>query len=306
MTTTNQPATNPQADTAPDLYATALHDLLEGFQDNASAKLLLVIDPLLRPLTPDDPLGQLLADIEPTPIELPDELLEPEKCAQLYPLDLSAQAHLNAFQYSLSEALHELDPAQLLQGQGRRIGGWIQSSASVEAVAQHLGLHEVQHSPSQGRVWLRLHDPAVLWSLLQMLYAPQVARLLGVIDTYWFLGPRGHTACASRDPNTPIGAHKMVPSAEEWADIHHIEAINQVLQQLPAQLSADQLSRKWEISAAALHVATQYGIHDMPDRVLFARHALQHGPDFHLRPETQSTITARQPHQSYRELWRHA
>ncbi len=154
------------------------------------------------------------------------------------------------------------------------------SGGDKTRVLPHLQRHMVVSRRDMGRAWLRYHDPRVFRHLRWLLSAEQMAALMGPLETWtWYdqLQAQWHTH--ARPPAESV-LSRLLLTQEQWADLEHLEALNQCLREL-----AEDGTEADDAAASAirdgLRQARQYGLSDSDDIRLFALQYQQHGPQWH-------------------------
>ena len=263
--------------------------------EQAGGRCLLLLDPVLRPISADDtawasfdPAGTL-----PVRVEHPD--VDRTYWPLLAPLDTTRFADSELIAQSLREGVQELQPAQLDAGHGRRIGGWLCSAESNDAVARHLAASMLHVHPDGYTVWLRLHDPAVMWALWSILGGVQRAALLGPIDTWHLLDPAGDLLSLSTPlRGVRVRRERLRLSEAQWADLASVAALNLAMRARPPG-DGHPLERMRADTLDALRRARGMGFDDERDLAAFARRAITVHPRFDHHPLVVQRLQARDP-----------
>lgn len=267
---------------------------------HAQGQCHLLFDPQLRPLEHGTPLGQALSSVQPLAVRygvrMPPQSVPTDKCPWLTPLYTHQAAASQTVTESLRESLTELAPERVQRGLGRRIGGWLVSSAPTEAIANHLAEAMVQTTPNGQRMWLRIHDPAVLWPLFGLLTTEQRASVLGPVRTWWLLDPAGHPV--QLDHPQPQALHEPPKSlrltAEQWADVMRLNsfnvAINEWVSGQDAKPAPALVAQNASVALLALRRAGASGLNDTEDLTRFALHAMTMHPEFDRHPLVQAVL----------------
>lgn len=275
--------------TAPD---DAPSDALHLALADGSGRCWLVIDPCLRPL--DAALTFDAAVLARKPTQAPslgddDARLMP----LLLELDSARAADSDIIRQAIEEALAECGAESLAQGAGRRICGWLESSADDRTLARHIADRFIVRRPGGVTKKLRWYDPAVLWAMWPLLEPAQRKSLLGPIDTWRLLDPAGRWRSLRAD-FTGEAPGRLNFSADQFAEIGRIGALNQALREWGAATAeADALMRARDVATVALRRAADLGFADRADLAAFARHALTVHPRFDLHPLVRERLAKR-------------
>ncbi|MDR2213856.1 MAG: DUF4123 domain-containing protein, partial [Pseudomonadales bacterium] len=266
--------------------------------DRPTGKLLLLLDPVLRSIAEGDALAEGLGALTSTPVKFVRYGIDPSHRPYLLELDTLTLAGSDYLARSVYEALTELQPAALRTGAGRRIGGWLASKAPPAQVAHHLASVMITHREDGSAFWLRLHDPAVLWWLWNLLEPAQRRILLGPIETLWLLDPAGQLVVLRGAPGQePVQPALFLPlglSAQQWQDIENIESLNVALRQWGgATAHPEQLDSLCTAVRNTLRRARACGFSDRRDLAAYALCALRVHPAFDTHPHMRERIEAR-------------
>lgn len=283
--------------------ASELAELTARIASHPARRCLLLMDPVLRPLE---------AELEDGPWQHHGQLAHtsvavthPNVDASAYPvltaLRLDHEAERTLLGHSVQEAIAELQPEQLRKGRGRRIGGWIVTNAAAEDVAAHLAQAMVQRHPAGSPVWLRLHDPAVLWAVSGWLQPHQMAALLdplGTAGSFNLLTPAAQLLSLQADSPDPIHApaddQGLDLSTGQWAAIDCVEPLNAALRNWGA-ITPEQLRPARSTAFAAIRRALAMGFADPIDLALYGRYALAVHARFDFHPLVVTRLRARRP-----------
>ena len=279
--------------------AKSLSDVLHrALSASDAGRCWLLIDPSVRPLEPEDELAALLqaAGVKATLAHRPDRRVAAGDLPALVALDSNRGADSAVLAASIDEGLGELGPTSLARGNGRRIAGWLQSSASTEIVAEHIGRQMIQRRFGRTTL-LRWIDPAALWAFWPVLDTLQQTKLLGPIGTYRFLDPGGRlTTLTGRGfaESSVTGALDL--SAAQWADAVSIGALNAALRDWGAsRAELPALAKAREVALAAMRRARARGYVRQVDLVAYARCALNFNARFDDHPLVQARLDAAEP-----------
>lgn len=248
------------------------------------------------------PLPALLQQAIETPATLPvrprHPSMEGHPCPHWLPLNLLRSQGSQLLALSVEHALAECAAPSLRQGQGRRISGWLLCGHDAEQAAQHLALSMVRKHPDGTACLLRLHDPAVMWAIWQVLDSTQRVQLLGPIQTWCLLDPRQRLTVLSetaRDEKASLATW----SEAQWQDIAHIGAFNKALRQQPPR--SGKLDQCLQVALQAMRRARAAGFRHPQDLVAYATHAMNTHPRFDMHPLVRQALDLAQPDQSFCE-----
>jgi hypothetical protein len=274
--------------------------------DRPNGRLMLLLDPVLRPIAEGDALTQGLDALTPAPIRFARYGIDPSHRPYLLELDTHTFAGSDYVGRSVHEALVELQPEALRTGAGRRIGGWLTSNAPIAKVAHHLSSVMIAHREDRRAFWLRLQDPAVLWWLWSLLDPEQRRVLLGPIETFWLLDPAGRLVALRAIPGEPIQPAIFLSlglSQQQWQDIEDIEPLNVALREWGgAAACPERLESLCAAARNALRRARTHRFSDRRDLAAYALHALQVHPVFDTHPRVRERIEARSENEYFTGL----
>jgi hypothetical protein len=296
--------TNPAAPaTAADAQSDLLHRALAASGDSCC---WLLVDPTVRPLDDDEPLLRALSEAgaEIVPVRSPNSRIDNSVLPILARLDSARSAGSAALRLSISEALAECEPEALRRGAARRIGGWLQCSASGAALAHHIGQQMVCRRQDGRLTLLRWTDPAVLWVIWSsaLLTQQQQAELLGPISAYHLLDAGGRCttldqigASRSSAVDEASEASRYAFTARQWAQLDAIGSLNRALLRFDAaRLDAASLNEARDNGMAAILRARSLGFADAQDLATFAWHAMSVHPRFDAHPVVAERLQKRQ------------
>ncbi len=269
----------------------------------------LLVDPQLRPIQKTEPLGQTLdqcvataSDAAPYTITLS---ITKDHSPWFVPLQVDRASGSHAIAFSLEDGITELNPDSLLQGLGRRIGGWFISEATKVQIGLHLSKVMVQTAPGGKRMLLRIHDSSVLWLLWAILTPVQQIQLLGPIQHWFILDLTGQLIRLDR-PAIPAETtiEPLRLNDVHWGDVLNMQAINLALTTWAANrikdhpIDAKELHTVTKTAIAAVRRARSLGIDDNKDLSLFAQHAFQIAPAFDSHPDVAALLAQCDPRQN--------
>ncbi|WP_321874538.1 DUF4123 domain-containing protein [Burkholderia ubonensis] len=238
----------------------------------------LAVDPSQRDLPIDGALSTLPRAI----VAIEHEAYPDARRPYLVELDLSSPEGAALLLESTRLALEDRRPTSMSGGLGQRIGGWLASTASLDAVAARWSRQTLQYD-EKGRVCaLRFYDARALSLIWPLLTEQQRQALLGPVKTWHALD-----ACAKLFAygSGTESSQTFSLTRAQWPEVHRHGLINRALalhalaagrQPMPAEVSA---------AVAAAARAEQYGLHDYDDLVAFIGHALEWHPQFDRHPK---------------------
>jgi hypothetical protein len=209
----------------------------------------------------------------------------------LLELDVSTSADSDLLEQSVQAAFQAWELPSLQAYSGQPICGWIIASSPVRELASYWASFTHLHTVGTLTKLLRFHDPSVrewLWSALS---EHQKTQLLGPAEQLISLDRQQSFLVHQRQPNSPAADSNMLRlQKSQWLEIEDYAVVHQAwLMQAKIQ-EALQLGSPWRKTLPAqwqhgvlnaLQKATNYGVNDEQDRVLFAQHAIALGTDFH-------------------------
>ena len=251
----------------------------------------LLLDPILRALPDESPLGELLAEREFIRASMRGRL-DSSLCPLLVPYSIERSSDFDLIHESLREALSELAPASLASGAGRRVCAWIESDSDGRVLARHIAAHAL-HFRKGRRHLLRWYDPAVFWAIWPLLSEEQQSRLLGPIKAIRVLDPTGRLT--KRESISASTAQAGLDLSEiQWRKIDHITPLNAVLRHLLASAAeAAPIDRMRHTIMEAFARAKALGFSDAQDLQAFATHAAAIHPFFDAHPLIDSRLKHR-------------
>lgn len=273
-------------------------------QARSSAGILwLAID------APGDAAGCLAGDLEDafegrtaTVLPLSHPSVDPAWRPRWLRLDTSTPSGSLLLQESIAQALVEIEPDRLRSGQGRRIAGWLQLGAAEPSTATaHVAREMIRRGPTGTQRLVRLHDPAVLWALWPLLGSAQQRKLLGPLNSWTILDPRGGIACLRGAGDGTADAW----SAALWQDVDAITPLNAALRSVDLcnsiETAAD-LERARVVVLHAFRRARNLGFSHSRDLAAFALHAVKVHPAFDSHPLVATALRGRSADDHYMEL----
>ncbi|MDP9917501.1 hypothetical protein J2W24_003152 [Variovorax boronicumulans] len=255
---------------------------------------MILLDPALRPPA-EDPSWPADDAQAPVSIAMAHPRVDPSVVPQLLTLHPNDESHARMLVYTLDEAQADCDRESLSHGRGRRIGAWLVTPAPASEVGDHLGRVMLQrHALTHAQVWLRLHDPAVLWLLWPELSAQQQTALLGPIEAAYLLDPLGKIEMIRR-PAAAASAHGLELTPQQWTTVDATGAANQALRDWSSMPAGTPIRLHAQVAVAAVKRAALRGFSDTSDQALFARLALTVHPRFDRHPWVTQRLDERAP-----------
>lgn len=242
-----------------------------------------------------DSLQGLLDSDEVRTVRLPHPGVDPSFEPQWVRMDIRTATGSLALQDSIERAIAELAAAELKQGTGRRIGGWLAVNADVGSATRHWARQMIQRRPGGGTTLLRLHDPAVLWALWSLLSAEDRSGLLGPVSTWWLLDPQGGLASFT----SSSAGFRSTWAVRSWDDIDLIAPWNAALRDSDRLMPLEEARRA---AFNAMRRARQLGFGHVHDLSAFAIHAMTMHPMFDRHPAIAQVLQSRQADDRYTAL----
>jgi len=242
-----------------------------------------------------DSLQGLLDGDEVRTVRLRHPGVDPSFEPQWVVLDTRTARGSLALQDSIERAIAELAVAELKQGKGRRIGGWLAVDADVGSATRHWARQMIQRRPSGGATLLRLHDPAVLWALWSMLSTEDRSGLLGPVSAWWLLDPQGGLASFTSSSD----GIRSTWDVRSWDDIDLIAPLNAALRDSERLLPLEEARNA---AFNAMRRARQLGFGHVHDLSAFAIHAMTVHPMFDRHPVIVQVLQSRQADDRYTAL----
>lgn len=255
---------------------------------------MVLLDPALRPTTEDPswPEGDFGP---PVSIALEHPRVDPSVVPQLLTLRPNDERHARMLTYTLEEAQADCHRESLSHGRGRRIGAWLVTRATSSEVGEHLGRVMLQqHGLTGAQVWLRLHDPAVLWLIWSELSPQQQVALLGPIEAAYLLDPLGRIEVIRR-PAVAASHLGLELTPQQWITVDATNAANQALRDWSSMPEDTLIRLQAQVAVEAVKRAARLGFGDTSDQALFALLALTVHREFDRHPLVIERLDARAP-----------
>lgn len=228
--------------------------------------------------------------------------IDPRWRPRWFALNLAHAQDAHILNHSIAWALDEREPHHLRAGLGRRVSGWLLAPEEdpINAAASHCARLMLRRAPnSTGHFLLRLHDPAVLWAVWQILTPDQKSEWLGPIGRWHVIDPAGALSLlevpAPRQ-NKPAASPSHPLSSQQWQDIYNITPLHRAMRSLMETEPADsrQHQRWLQSGLQALRRANANGLDDSHSLSLFAELALTRHPEFDQHPRVQRLLMQRE------------
>lgn len=233
-------------------------------------------------------------------VQLPHPEIDPRWLPRWFALNLELAQDAHLLNHSIVWALEELQPHHLRAGMGRRVSGWLTTPGDLAHVAaQHCTRLMLRRTPdSAGHFLLRLHDPAVLWAVWQILKPEQKSEWLGPLGRWHFLDPTGDLTLLDTPTDRHQGAESEPShplSAQQWQDMRNISPLHRAMQTLLGRPPAEPGQyKRWFLSGLrALQRANAARLDDPHSLSLFAELALTRHPRFDEHPDVQRLLKQR-------------
>lgn len=274
----------------------------EALAPTNTAKVLLLLDPSLKPLFNDD-----LNDLEQwelIPLDIYKGSIDPQFIPRLLPLNTDVARDSEIIEQSIHVAYDELQADELQQGNGRQICAWFVTDLSPAALAKQWGANTQQRDGDGDNVLFRLYDPRVLWLLWQVLDSKQQSSLLNGIQQCWILNPLGQWQCLTAPQNALSAPPRLFINRRDhqWQAINNFHIIHDVFRYHPEvleQATAKSLNHICQTMQEVIQAARRYGISTDEDLTLFALHGLRYGKNFHLHPRINILLKQNQKEDLY-------
>ena len=274
----------------------ALHRACESM---GYSTIWLAVDRAKQPLPVREGLDCHLTTHVPVALNHPE--IDPSWWPGWYPLRLDRAQDSHALRHSVAWAMAECEPQALRAGRGRRVAGWLlMRDADQPAAVQHWARSMVcRRSGRSAAVLLRLHDPAVLWSVWRLLSPIQRMQWMGPVAHWYLLDPTAHLTSLPKDGALGSAAEAGSGSVLNEAQWHDIELLTPLHLALRACLDRPEvqagrgISQQFDLGLQALRRAQALGLNDAHSLALFAETALLRHPAFDRHPRIQRLLSQR-------------
>ncbi|AWK43790.1 DUF4123 domain-containing protein [Photorhabdus laumondii] len=214
----------------------------------------------------------------------------------LVPLDINRSEDAELLALSVTQALQEADPAELIAGRGRMVCGWLFSASPASAIAHHIGMMAVQSVSFQPQVMLRFYDPAVNNAIWPVLDSWQRSRLLGPLTDWYLIDGDGQLLHRDNAESAQeLYIFSLSLTAEQVEEMAWSGPMNRALRRY-RQAHREQLRRTERESlhimlALLRRVTARYAFDMAQDLESCALHGLLYHPEIDLHPRIQSLLS---------------
>nr|WP_041490747.1 DUF4123 domain-containing protein [Burkholderia cepacia] len=276
--------------------AAAVGSLRTYFSKRPEMHCYLVVDPSQRDFTNDDEEAERFRELTRAIVEIRHDAFPDTHRPYLVDLDLATPEGAGVLAESVKIAFEDRRPMSMAEGLGQRVGGWLASEASLDAVAEHWGRHVLQYNEDGLPSVLRFYDTRALSLIWPVLSEEQQQALLGPVKVW-------HALDAGAKPRTysvSVGSRADLSlTTEQWQQIHRHGLVNRALALYAMKVERQPESSEVAAAVAAAERAEHYGLFDRDDRVAFIENALTLHPQFDLHPKVLQLLGARAPDKFY-------
>ncbi|MFD0708280.1 DUF4123 domain-containing protein [Photorhabdus akhurstii] len=275
-----------------------LADLRTAFTQHGEHGFLLVDPAVFLKNRQEERLPAAILNHQPAaiPTQIKHHHFESRYSPWLVPLNLNQPEDAELLALSVTQALQETDPAELIAGRGRMVCGWLFSASPASAIAHHISMMAVQSVSFQPQAMLRFYDPAVNNAFWPVLDSWQRSRLLGPL-TDWYLID-GDSQLLHRDnaeSAQELYIFSLSLTAEQVAEMAWSGPMNRALRRY-RQAHRNQLRRTERESlhimlALLRRVTARYAFDAVQDLEACALHGLLYHPEIDLHPRIQSLLS---------------
>lgn len=263
--------------------------LIEWFSRHRGMRCFLAVDRSQRDLTSEDiDASASFASLPRADVVIDHDAFPESHRPYLLELDLSTPVGIGALAQSVYVAFEDRRPESMVESLGQRVGGWLASYSSLDAVAAHWSRLVLQHDDNERACVLRFYDSRALALLWPVLSEVQQQAMLGPVRAWHVLdaGARPSVHLASSDS----WANFML-SAAQWQEIRRHGLVNRALA-LHAQACGRQPGPgEIDTAVAAAARTDRYGLTDLDDWLAFIGHALAWHPQFDLHPKVLQLLS---------------
>ncbi|MFL9870033.1 DUF4123 domain-containing protein [Paraburkholderia megapolitana] len=256
------------------------------FAAHPETHCLLAVDPGQRALRDRPQAGVLFSEQPVAAIKIDHDAFPVEHRPYLMELDLSTKVGVTLLSESVRLAFDDRDPERVAQGQGQRIGAWLASTVSAQALAAYWAQHVLQTDDLDRKCVLRFYDARALSLIWPILSSGQQQVLLGPVIAW-------HALDASARPCV-YTAHRALQSdlaltREQWQSIHRHGFVNRALGLHMEAMERQPLPQEVETAVASAARADVWLV-DPDDKVAFIGHALTWHPQFDRYPKVNQML----------------
>ena len=258
------------------------------FDQHPEAHCLLAVDPSQRGLRDRPAAGVLFSEQPVSAVQIDHDGFPPAQRPYLMELDLSTKHGATLLSESVRVAFEDRLPESVASGHGQRVGAWLASTVSAQALASYWAQHVLQVDDRGRQCVLRFYDARALSLIWPILSPGQQQVLLGPVIAW-------HTLDASAKPCVYTARkalqNELALSREQWQSIHRHGFVNRAL-----GLHMDAVDRQpspQEVNTAVASAArAEQWLSDPDDLVAFVGHALSWHPQFDRYPRVHQLLRA--------------
>ncbi|WP_157685661.1 DUF4123 domain-containing protein [Robbsia andropogonis] len=260
------------------------------------ARLLIVVDPAASPLESLDA-EPSFRGLSSSSILVQHDLFPSSDCPYLIELDIEIPEVRTLLERSINTVLSDRTADRMARGAGQRIGGWIVTQETPEALAAYWGNLILQRDERERATLLRFYDNRALALLWPMLTMRQRQGLLGPVTTWLSLDAVGDLTTYEVSEPSMAG---MSIAAAQWPAIRRHGLVNKAL----ARFAFDGGTVRpvsVDTAIAAAERADVLELEDAADAALFVSHALIWHPRFYEHPAVERALGEVGPETFYAE-----
>ncbi|MCA6220116.1 DUF4123 domain-containing protein [Photorhabdus antumapuensis] len=275
-----------------------LADLRTAFTQHDGHGFLLVDPAVFLDTRQEDGFPAAILNHQPAviPTQIKHHRFESRYSPWLVPLDLNRSEDAELLVLSVTQALQETDPAELIAGRGRMVCGWLFSASPVSAIARHINMMAVQSVSFQQQIMLRFYDPAVNNAFWPVLDSWQRSRLLGPLTDWYLVDGDGQLLHRDNARSAKeLYTFSLSLTAEQVAEMAWSGPMNRALrryrQAYRNQLRRTELGSLHIMLALLRRVTARYAFNAVQDLEACALHGLLYHPEIDLHPRIQSLLS---------------
>ncbi|PQQ22566.1 DUF4123 domain-containing protein [Photorhabdus luminescens] len=234
------------------------------------------------------------------PAAIPAQIKHPRFESRYSPwlisLDINQSEDAELLALSVTQALQETDPAELIVGRGRMVCGWLFSASPASAIAHHIGMMAVQTLSPVRQIVLRFYDPTVNNAIWPLLDSWQRSRLLGPLTDWYLIDGDGQLLRRDNAQSAnELYIFSLSLTAEQVAEMAWSGPMNRALRQYRQahrnQLRRTELESLHIMLALLRRVTARYAFNDVMELETCALHGLLYHPEIDLHPRIQSLLS---------------
>ncbi|MCW7764695.1 DUF4123 domain-containing protein [Photorhabdus luminescens] len=287
---------SPEAETRQ--QTSLLADLRTAFTQHDDHGFLLIDPAVFLNNRQEERLPAAILNHQPAaiPTQIKHHRFESRYSPWLAPLDLNRSEDTELLALSVTQALQETDPAELIAGRGRMVCGWLFSASPVSAIAHHISMMAVQSVSFQPQVMLRFYDPAVNNAFWPVLDDWQRSRLLGPLTDWYLLDGDGRLLHRDNARSAKeLYTFSLSLTAAQVAEMVWSGPMNRALRRYRQahrnQLRRTELESLHSMLALLRRVTARYAFNAAQDLETCALHGLLYHPEIDLHPRIQSLLS---------------